>query len=136
MPYFLSPKVLFGSGMLKRLASEIEGKGTKAAIMTDKTMVNHCGQLNEAVQAAGYEVKVWDGAEQEPSTASAQAGATFLSDFAPQIILGFGGGSVIDAAKAAWILYEKPEMTGADLVSVNPKTKLNLRKKAIFIAVP
>jgi alcohol dehydrogenase class IV len=136
MPYFLSPKVLFGSGMLKRLASEIEGKGTKAAIITDKTMVNHCGQLNETVQGAGYKVKVWDGAEQEPSVESAQAGAKFLAEFAPKVILGFGGGSVIDSAKAAWVLYEKPEMTGVDLVSVNPKSKLGLRKKAIFIAVP
>ena len=33
MPYFLSPKVIFGKGALKRLVPEIEGKGTKAAVI-------------------------------------------------------------------------------------------------------
>lgn len=136
MPYFLSPKVIFGSGMLKRLGAEIEGKGSKAVLITDKNMVNLSTQVVEAVQSAGYQVKVWDGAEQEPSTESAKTGSKVLLDFTPQLILAFGGGSVIDTAKAAWVLYEKPEMSGADLMTVNPKTKLNLRQKASFIAIP
>lgn len=136
MPYFLSPKVIFGSGMLKRLGAEIDGKGSKAVLITDKNMVNLSAQVVEAVQSAGYQVKVWDGAEQEPSTESSKIASSVLLDFEPHLILALGGGSVIDTAKAAWVLYEKPEMTGADLVAVNPKTKLNLRQKAGFIAIP
>jgi alcohol dehydrogenase class IV len=136
MPYFLSPKVLFGSGMLKRLGAEIEGRGNKAILITDKNMVNLSSQVVEVVQSDGYQVKVWDGAGQEPSVEIAQTASKVLLDFGPQLILAFGGGSVIDTAKAAWILYEKPEMTGADLVAVNPRTKLNLRQKARFVAVP
>ncbi len=30
MPYFISPKVLFGKGALKRLGPEIKGQGTQA----------------------------------------------------------------------------------------------------------
>ena len=75
MPYFLCPKkVLYGKGILKRLGSEIEGRGNKAVLITDKFMVKMSNELVEAVKAAGYEVKIWDGAEPEPSTALAVAG--------------------------------------------------------------
>ncbi|MDH5696797.1 MAG: iron-containing alcohol dehydrogenase, partial [Dehalococcoidia bacterium] len=136
MPYFLSPKVIFGSGMLKRLAAEIESKGSKAVLITDKNMVNLSAQVVEVVQSAGYQVKVWAGVEQEPSIGSSKTASSVLLDFEPHLILALGGGSVIDTAKAAWVLYEKPEMSGTDLLTVNPKTKLNLRQKARFVAIP
>lgn len=133
MPYFLSPKVLFGKGALERLGPEIEGKGSKAVLITDKTMVKFCERLVETFRDAGYEVKVWDGAEQEPSIDVALAGSRVLLDFEPQWIIGFGGGSAIDTAKAAWVLYEKPDLAGKPIL---PKVKLNLRQKARFISVP
>jgi len=136
MPYFLSPKVLFGSGMLKRLGSEIEGKGNKAALITDKVISSTSSQVVDLIKTAGYEVKIWDGANQEPSVDLVVECSKFLLEFGPQIIVAFGGGSVIDAAKAAWVLYERPDMTGNELLAVNPRTKLNLRKKAKFIVIP
>lgn len=136
MSYFLSPKILFGSGMLKRLNAEIEGRGNKAVLITDKNVAKLAVQVIDVVQSAGYEVKVWDGAEQEPSVDSAVNGSKFLIGYGPQLILGVGGGSVMDTAKAAWILYERSEMSSADLVAVNPRSKLNLRKKARLVTVP
>jgi len=38
MPYFFSPKVIYGKGALKRLSAELEGKGSRAAIITDRTL--------------------------------------------------------------------------------------------------
>jgi alcohol dehydrogenase class IV len=45
-----------------------------------------------------------------------------------------GGGSVMDLAKGAWILYERPDLE--DLGMISPLDKLNLRQKAILVAVP
>jgi len=45
-----------------------------------------------------------------------------------------GGGSVMDLAKAAWILYERPDIT--DLRTLSPVTPLGLRQKAQLVAVP
>lgn len=137
MPYFRSPKVLFGKGMLKRLGAELEGKGNKAVLVTDKTLVKFSDELVEVIRSAGYEVKVWDGAEPEPSIEVARAGSKVLLESEPQLVIGFGGGSAIDTAKAAWMLYEKPDLAGTELgKSVGVKTMLNLRKKARFMAVP
>ena len=133
MPYFLSPKVIFGKGALEKLGPEIEGKGNKAVLITDNTMIRSCEKIVKTFKDAGYEVKVWDGADQEPSIDIALAGSKVLLDFKPQWIIGFGGGSAIDTAKAAWVLYERPDMAGKPIL---PKIKLNLRQKARFLSVP
>jgi alcohol dehydrogenase class IV len=123
--------------MLRRLGIELEGKGNKAVLITDKTMAELSQQLVEVVKGAGYEVKVWDGAEPEPSIEVAQAGSKILLDFEPQLVIGFGGGSAIDTAKAAWLFYERPDLASAESdKAIGPKTKLDLRKKARFMAVP
>lgn len=133
MPYFLSPKVLFGRGSLKKLGSEMEGKGTRAVLITDKTMVKFTDRLVEILRKAGFTVNIWDGAEQDPSIEVALAGSKFLLDCEPQWVIGFGGGSAMDTAKAAWVLYERPELAGKPIL---PKVELNLRQKARFLSVP
>jgi alcohol dehydrogenase class IV len=137
MSYFLSPKkILFGRNMLKRLGGELEGRGNKAVLITGKNMVKLSGELVEAVKTAGYEVKIWDGAEPEPSTKGAIEAGKLLIDYKPQLIIAFGGGSVMDTAKAAWVLYENPEIADDAILTVNVRTKLNSQKKTRFITVP
>jgi len=137
MAYFKSPKILFGKDMLKRLGLELKGRGDKAVIITSKTMALHAGPLTEAIRNAGFQVKTWDGAEPEPSVQLAVDGCKVLSEYGPQWVVGFGGGSAIDTAKASWVLYARPDLKAEELYkSVNPKTQLNLRDKAFFLSVP
>lgn len=137
MPYFLSPKIIFGKDVFKRLASELQGKGSRAVLITDKTVVKFSEELLKTLRGAGYECKVWDGVKPDPTISLAIEAGKFLLDFEPQWVIGFGGGSAIDTAKAAWVLYERPDLISSDLTrSVLPKTKLNLRSKARFLSVP
>lgn len=137
MQYFVSPKVLFGKGALSKLGPEIEGKGSKAVLITDKTMVNFKERLVNVVQNAGYEVEVWDGATSDPAIEVAIAGSNVLLELNPDWVIGFGGGSAIDTAKAAWVLYERPDLSSTELnKSIVPKVRLNLRRKARFLSVP
>jgi alcohol dehydrogenase class IV len=137
MPYFLSPKVIYGKGALKRLSAELEGKGDRAAIITDRILKEKCAELVESVRAAGYQVTLWDGVEADPTLDIALAASRFLLESSPQWVIGFGGGSAIDTAKAAWVLYERPDLASGDLTkAILPKVKLNLRQKARFVAVP
>jgi alcohol dehydrogenase class IV len=133
MPYFISPKVLFGKGSLKRLGPEIEGTGNRALLITDKTMVEFVGPLVETLENAGFKIRIWDGAQPDPSVEVALACSRVLLDFEPQWVVGFGGGSAIDTAKAAWVLYERPDLAGKPII---PKVQLNLRRKARFLSVP
>ena len=133
MPYFLSPKVIFGEGALKRLGRELEGKGGRAVLITDRAMAPHSKAVVDAVAAAGVDVRVWDGAEPDPSVEVAQSAAEVLLETGPRWVIGFGGGSAIDTAKAAWVFYERPDLRDRPII---PKLALNLRRKAGFIAVP
>ncbi len=137
MPYFQSPKVIFGKGAFKRLALELEGKGERVGLITDTIMREKCAELTEALTTAGYTVTVWDQVEPDPTLDIALAASRFLLDCNPQWVIGFGGGSAIDTAKAAWVLYERPDLASGDLTkSILPKVRLNLRQKARFVAVP
>jgi len=56
-----------------------------------------------------------------------------LAEHQPDWIVGLGGGSCMDAAKAAWLLYENP---GIEPASVNPFDQYTLREKAKLITIP
>jgi alcohol dehydrogenase class IV len=111
----------------------MEGKGSRAVLITDKTLVKFSDSLVETIRKAGFTLKIWDGAEPDPSIESAIAGSKVLLDFEPQWVIGFGGGSAIDTAKAAWVLYERPDLAGKPVL---PKVELKLRRKARFLSVP
>jgi len=55
------------------------------------------------------------------------------AEFQPDWIVGLGGGSSLDAAKAMWVLYERPDV---DPENLDPIEKLGLRRKARFLAIP
>jgi alcohol dehydrogenase class IV len=60
-------------------------------------------------------------------------GAAAMSDYGPDWIIGLGGGSCMDAAKAIWVLYERPDMEPEE---INPMIPLGLRQKARLITIP
>lgn len=132
MWYFVSPEIVFGEDALQRL-TELEGK--RAFIVTDKNMVTlgFVDQVKKYLSQAGIECGLFDEVEPEPSIETVKKGAEAMRRYAPDWVVGLGGGSVIDAAKAMWVLYERPDIEPAE---INPFTPLGLRKKARLIAIP
>jgi len=132
MWYFVSPLVVCGEGALDAL-DEIQGE--RALIVTDETLVEL--GLVERVQAhlerAGLEVHLFAEVEPDPSVPTVKKGAEVAREVEPDWIVGLGGGSAMDAAKAIWILYERPDLEPAE---INPFVPLGLRQKARLITVP
>ena len=132
MWWFTSPRIAFGEDALEQL-NNIEGD--RVLIVTDP-VVRKLGMVDLVVNELKKEprsVEVFDQVEPEPSFENVQKAAGFARGFQPDLIVGLGGGSCIDAAKAAWVLYERPDLA---VDAVSPLTKLDLRKKARLVAIP
>ena len=130
---FTSPKsIVFGEGALEYLR-EIEGK--RALIITDKVIRNlgFVEKVTSYLREAGLSVEIFDEVEPEPSKETVTKCAERAELFEPDWIVGLGGGSCIDAAKASWALYERPDI---QIDEISPLLKLSLRKKAKLIAIP
>ncbi|MDO8945373.1 MAG: iron-containing alcohol dehydrogenase, partial [Desulfobacterales bacterium] len=132
MWFFSSPQIVFGEQSLSYLERLT---GERAAIITDANLVRlgmH-RRILEALAPTGMQTLVIDGVEPDPSLETVRAGAAELCRFAPQWIIALGGGSVMDAAKAMWILYERPDIAPE---AINPIEPLGLRARARLVAIP
>jgi alcohol dehydrogenase class IV len=129
---FISPRIVFGEGALDVL-DELQGQ--RALIITDKTMlqIGLVDKVKGHLKKAGIEVHVFDEVEPDPSVQTVQKGAGVARNIKPDWIIGLGGGSPIDAAKAVWVLYERPDIEPAAMAPVGD---LGLRKKARLITIP
>jgi alcohol dehydrogenase class IV len=132
MWYFVSPQIVFGEGALSAL-EEIQGR--KALVVTDANLVSLgiAARVQEHLERAGLEVHYFDAVEPDPCVETVQAGVQVAMDQEPDWIIGLGGGSPMDVAKAVWVLYERPDLQVGE---INPMVPLGLRKKARLITIP
>jgi alcohol dehydrogenase class IV len=132
MWYFVSPEIVFGEDALEAL-DELPGK--RALLVTDAQLVDLGipARVTPHLEKAGLDYRVFDAVEPDPSLQTVRQGAQMAQDYAPDWIIGLGGGSVMDAAKAIWILYERPDLDPAE---INPFITLGLRKKARLATIP
>jgi alcohol dehydrogenase class IV len=132
MWFFDSPHVVFGEDALSHLE---QLTGRLAFIVTDANIVK-LGLLQQVqlhLVNAGIPVVVFDHIEPEPSLQTVKRCAAEMTQHQPDWIIGLGGGSCLDAAKAAWLLYECPDI---DPASINPFDQFGLRAKARLITIP
>ena len=111
-------------------------KGSRAVIVSGGSSMRRGGFLQEIqadLESAGFEVRLFEGVESDPSVETVMRGAAFMAEFSPDWIVAIGGGSPIDAAKAMWIKYEYPETTFEDMCKVFGLPEL--RTKAHFCAI-
>ncbi len=135
MAAFIVPRTSYhGLGSIENLK---QLKGKKAVIVTGGSSMKKTGFLAKTqalLQDAGIASAVFDGVEPDPSIETVMKGAKMFHAEQPDVIVGLGGCSAIDAAKAMWVFYEHPNTTFEEILppfSIKP-----LRQKATFIAIP
>ncbi len=135
MQRFTIPRDLyFGENALDHL-KELKGKKAFIVIGSER-LINDgtTGKIEAKLKEAGIESEIFSGVEADPSIATVMKGAARMIESNPDIIIGLGGGSPIDAAKAMWIFYEQPNLTFE--AAAVPFSLPELRKKAIFVTIP
>ena len=133
MWYFTVPQIVFGEDALTKLA-ELSGKS--AFIVTDK-IINGLGlidKVKEQLALAGMQCQVFDEVEPDPSLQTVKKGSSLMERHKPDWVVAVGGGSVMDAAKAMRVEYERPDIKAEE---INPFiTGLGLGAKAKLVCVP
>ena len=126
--------IFLGRGAIGELESL---RGSKATIVTGGNPIRRSGILDRAVAhigKTGMEIDIIDGVDPQFNMRTVIPGARRMIEFEPQWIIALGGGSVIDAAKVMWLLYEYPEIRFNELIS--PLELVSLRRKAKLAAIP
>ena len=105
--YSMPVKVIFGRGAVLKNAAEFRTLGSRALIVTGKTSSDRNGSLEDTVKAlreCGIDYERYNKVEPNPSVENARDAAGRARECGADFIIGIGGGSPLDAAKAAAIL--------------------------------
>ena len=123
--YFLPTKLCFGFGAVEGVGAEAKRLGARnALVVTDKTMVK-TGIAQKVTDGLGdVPSEVFDDVESEPRIEVAQAVADRVRSKAYDLVVGVGGGSSMDMAKAAAGFASNPgparAFVGNDIFTKNP----------------
>ena len=137
------PKVYFKYGCLPVALRELAGK-QRAFIVTDKPLydLGMTKGLEEVLEDVGLKYDIFYNVEPDPSLATVQRGLAVMNTFNPDVIIAFGGGSPMDAAKVMWMMYEHPEIEfeGLSTRFMDIRKRVydlpELGQKAMMIAIP
>jgi len=122
-PFYCPSKVLFGADTIKSLGTEAKQLGgRKALIVTDPGVVQ-AGLLKpvkESLEAAGFPYVLYDQVKPEPPIRCVTEGVAKLKAEGCDLVVGIGGGSSMDVAKAISVVATNDqtvhEMFGIDLI--------------------
>jgi len=111
-----------------------ECKSKRAFIVTDEYAVRFAKKIMTPYEKRhGISFEIWAKALSDAPIDTVKDCADQIIRFKPDLIFALGGGSAMDTAKAAWLLYEHPDVK---LEILSPLVPLNLRNKAKLAAVP
>lgn len=113
MNYFMPTRLYTGADCIAQHADALRALGACCLIVTDRHVAKLSGALEDvanALKLAGVSSFVWDGvAENPPIEACMRIGRWAARDGA-EFVLGIGGGSALDAAKAISVFAANPTL--------------------------
>jgi len=99
----LRTRVVFGAGTARRLGEIAAGLGFRRTLFVADAGVRDAGYVDRALEdlgAAGVDAVPFHDFGQNPDSAMAEVGRAFAAPLGVDSIVGFGGGSSLDCAKA------------------------------------
>jgi acetaldehyde dehydrogenase/alcohol dehydrogenase len=105
------PKIYFKYGCLPVALKELAGK-KRAFIITDKPLfdMGMIKQVTNILEEINVEHQIFYDVQPDPNLSTIEMGLARVNTFQPDVIIAFGGGSPMDAAKVIWLMYEHPEV--------------------------
>jgi alcohol dehydrogenase len=108
MRFQVPTRIYFGTGMVSRLKEIIEefSKSPRLFLVTDRGIID--SGIADKVFDAFPGIQVFDEVEQNPKHPTVDKAGKIVRKIKPDLIIGLGGGSALDAAKAVALLATNP----------------------------
>ncbi|WP_017212550.1 iron-containing alcohol dehydrogenase [Clostridium beijerinckii] len=109
--YNLPINLLFGRGRSNEIGTEVAKYGKKALIVTGRNSTKKSGLLDKTIDLlneAKVQYEIFDKVEQNPLTTTAYEGVDVIKETGCDVVLGLGGGSIMDAAKSIAFSAKNP----------------------------
>lgn len=106
--YYLPVNLIFGAGKLSVLGREAIKYGKRALLVTGTNSTKTTGVLDRAIkflEDAMIEVIVFNQVRQNPTVETAEEGCKIAKNAQCDMVIGIGGGSIMDCAKAIAFMY-------------------------------
>lgn len=100
-----SGAIIFGPGAVAKTGEQLKALGAKKVVVVTDQMLSQLGvakKVTDSIESAGIEVVLYDKCEADSSVETVEAIAELAKD--ADMMVGLGGGSSIDPAKAASIV--------------------------------
>lgn len=112
----LPKSIYFRRGAIAEAFKDLEGK-KRALVVTDRFLFlnGYADGVIELLKQHGMDVETYYDVEADPTLTAVRKGTERAVSFKPDVIVAFGGGSAMDAAKIMWVMYEHPEVHFEDL---------------------
>ena len=108
MRFQVPTKVFFGPGTIAQIKDIVENELQKTPLflVTDKGIRD--SGISEKVTSPFPDIPVFDAVEQNPKHHTIDKAGEMVRELKPGLIIGLGGGSALDAAKAIALLATNP----------------------------
>ena len=97
-------RIIFGRDSVDRIGTEAREYGDRALLVTGRSAMRKAGvidKITNLLKASGFkEAHLYDQVEHDPSTETIDRGAELAREGRDDVVIGIGGGSALDAAKA------------------------------------
>jgi alcohol dehydrogenase class IV len=103
-------RVFFGWGAVTELGNVPREFGQRVLVCTDQNIVKAgiCGSVLALLREAKADVKVFDEGRPEVDRETIERAAVLAQGYAPDVVIGLGGGSNLDLSKAVALLLKHP----------------------------
>jgi alcohol dehydrogenase class IV len=117
----LPKRIVFGVGIEEKIGAEAKGLGAKKALVVTDTAIKEVGLLERVEKSLRevVDVDIVGNVEPEPTLAAAETVAEAARAAKYDLIVGVGGGSVMDMAKVASAAVSNPDQGVSDFLGAN-----------------
>ncbi len=105
--YYSPTKLVIGEGSLSRLGELVRELGSRAYVLFSRSFARRYGyveRIKELLTSEGIKVGTYEGIKPNPPITQCDEVARKVREFGAEVVIGFGGGSVMDAAKAVAVV--------------------------------